>query len=74
MQGTKQKDIAEKLEISTSAVNQRIKVLMENYRVMLCNDKEFRKKAKQARTLHWESKTAFNKYQAIFMRFQLIPE
>ena len=61
MQQVTQKEIAEKLGISASAVNQRLKVLKEDYRVMLCNDPEFRK-TKQARTLHWESKTAFNKY------------
>ncbi len=60
MQGTKQKDIAEKLGISTSAVNQRLQVLLEDYRIMICNDPEF-KKTKQARTLHWESKVAFKK-------------
>ena len=61
MQQVTQKEIAQKLGISASAVNQRLKVLKEDYRVMLCNDPEFRK-TKQARTLHWESKTAFNKY------------
>ena len=61
MQQVTQKEIAEKLGISASAVSQRLKVLKEEYRVMLCNDPEFRK-TKQARTLHWESKTAFNKY------------
>ena len=61
MQQVTQKEIAEKLGISASAVSQRLKVLKEDYRVMLCNDPEFRK-TKQARTLHWESKTAFNKY------------
>ena len=61
MQQVTQKEIAEKLGISASAVNQRLKVLKEDYRVMLCNDPEFRK-TKQARTLHWESKTVFNKY------------
>ena len=61
MQQVTQKEIAEKLGISASAVSQRLKILKEDYRVMLCNDPEFRK-TKQARTLHWESKTAFNKY------------
>ena len=61
MQQVTQKEIAQKLGISASAVSQRLKVLKEDYRVMLCNDPEFRK-TKQARTLHWESKTAFNKY------------
>ena len=61
MQQVTQKEIAERLGISASAVSQRLKVLKENYRIMLCNDPEFRK-TKQARTLHWESKTAFNKY------------
>ena len=61
MQHVTQKEIAEKLGISASAVSQRLKILKEDYRVMLCNDPEFRK-TKQARTLHWESKTAFNKY------------
>ena len=61
MQQVTQKEIAQKLGISASAVNQRLKVLKEDYRVMLCNDPEFRK-TKQARTMHWESKTAFNKY------------
>ena len=61
MQQVTQKEIAEKLGISASAVSQRLKVLKENYRIMLCNDPEFRK-TKQARTLHWASKTAFNKY------------
>ena len=61
MQQVTQKEIAEKLGISASAVSQRLKVLKEDYRVMLCNDPEFRK-TKQARTMHWESKTAFNKY------------
>lgn len=61
MQKVTQKEIAEELGISASAVSQRLKVLKEDYRVMLCNDPEFRK-TKQARTLHWESKTAFNKY------------
>ncbi len=60
MQNTTQKEIAEKLGISASAVSQRLKVLKEDYRVMLCNDREFRK-TKQARTLHWESKNAFRK-------------
>ncbi len=60
MQQVTQKEIAEKLGISASAVNQRLKVLKEDYRIMLCNDPEFRK-TKQARTLHWESKKAFNK-------------
>ena len=61
MQKIPQREIAEKLGISASAVSQRLKVLKEDYRIMLCNDPEF-KKTKQARTLHWESKTAFNKY------------
>ena len=61
MQQVTQKEIAQKLGISASAVSQRLKVLKEDYRVMLCNDPEFRK-TKQARTMHWESKTAFNKY------------
>ena len=61
MQQVTQKEIAQKLGISASAVSQRLKVLKEDYRVMLCNDPEFRK-TKQVRTLHWESKTAFNKY------------
>lgn len=60
MQNITQKEIAEKLGISASAVSQRLKVLKEDYRIMLCNDPEFRK-TKQARTLHWESKVAFNK-------------
>ena len=61
MQKVTQREIAERLGISASAVSQRLKILKEDYRVMLCNDPEFRK-TKQARTLHWESKTAFNKY------------
>ena len=61
MQAVPNKDIAQKLGISASAVSQRLKVLLENYRVMLCNDYEF-KKTKQARTMRWESKTAFRKY------------
>ena len=61
MQQVTQKEIAQRLGISASAVSQRLKVLKEDYRVMLCNDPEFRK-TKQARTMHWESKTAFNKY------------
>lgn len=60
MQNITQREIAEKLGISASAVSQRLKVLKEDYRIMLCNDPEFRK-TKQARTLHWESKVAFNK-------------
>ena len=48
MQQVTQKEIAQKLGISASAVNQRLKVLKEDYRVMLCNDPEFRK-TKQAR-------------------------
>lgn len=58
MQNITQKEIAERLNISASAVSQRLKVLKEDYRVMICNDPEFRK-TKQARTLHWESKKAF---------------
>lgn len=61
MQGTTQKEIAKDIGISASALNQRLKVLLENYRVMLCNDPEFRR-TKQARTFHWETKTAFKKY------------
>ena len=60
MQQVTQKEIAEKLGISASAVSQRLKVLKEDYRIMLCNDPEF-KKTKQFRDLKWESKKAFNK-------------
>ncbi len=61
MQQVSNKEIAEKLGISASAVSQRLKVLIEDYRVMLCNDKDFRK-TKIARTFHWEAKTEFRKY------------
>ena len=60
MQNITQREIAEKLGISASAVSQRLKVLKEDYRIMLCNDYEF-KKTKQFRDLKWESKKAFNK-------------
>ena len=50
MQKIPQREIAEKLGISASAVSQRLKVLIEDYRVMLCNDKDFRK-TKIARTM-----------------------
>lgn len=60
MQGIGQKDISEKLGISASAVSQRLKILLENYRIMLCNDHEFRK-TKQAKMLRWESKNTFYK-------------
>ena len=61
MQGTKQVDIARELGISASAVNQRLKVLLEDYRILLCNDKDF-KKTQRAKMLRWESKTAYKKY------------
>lgn len=61
MQGTKQVDIARDLGISASAVNQRLKVLLEDYRILLCNDKDF-KKTQRAKMLRWESKTAYKKY------------
>lgn len=61
MQGTKQVDIARELGISASAVNQRLKVLLEDYRILLCNDKDF-KKTQRARSLKWESRTAYKKY------------
>lgn len=61
MQQVSNKEIAEKLGIFASAVSQRLKVLIEDYRVMLCNDKDFRK-TKIARTIHWEAKTEFRKY------------
>ena len=38
-----------------------LKVLKEDYRIMLCNDYEF-KKTKQFRDLKWESKKAFKKW------------
>ena len=38
----------EELKSSASAVSQRLKVLKEDYRIMLCNDYEF-KKTKQFR-------------------------
>ena len=60
MQKIPQREIAEKLGISASAVSQRLKILKEDYRIMLCNDYEF-KKTKQFRDLKWESKKAFNK-------------
>ena len=60
MQKIPQREIAEKLGISASAVSQRLKILKEDYRIMLCNDPEF-KKTKQFRDLKWESKVAFNK-------------
>lgn len=60
MQDVPQKDIAKKLGISPSAVSQRIKILLEEYRIMLCNDPKFCK-TKQARELHWESKQTFRK-------------
>ena len=43
MQNITQREIAEKLRISASAVSQRLKVLKEDYRIMLCNDYEFKK-------------------------------
>lgn len=61
MQQVSNKEIAEKLGIFASAVSQRLKVLIEDYRVMLCNDKDFRK-TKIAKTFHWEAKTEFRKY------------
>lgn len=61
MQGTKQVDIARDLGISASAINQRLKVLLEDYRILLCNDKDF-KKTQRAKMLRWESKTAYKKY------------
>lgn len=60
MQNITQRKITEKLGISASTVSQRLKVLKEDYRIMLCNDYEF-KKTKQFRDLKWESKKAFNK-------------
>ena len=60
MQKIPQREIAEKLGISASAVCQRLKVLKEDYRIMLCNDYEF-KKTKQFRDLKWESEKSFNK-------------
>ena len=39
--GTKQLDIANRLNISPSAINQRLDKIFYNYRVILCNDKEF---------------------------------
>lgn len=41
MLGTKQLDIANRLNISPSAINQRLDKIFYNYRVILCNDKEF---------------------------------
>ena len=61
MQKVTQREIAERLGISASAVSQRLKVLLEDYRVMICNDPEFRK-SKQGRTLYWESTSSFRKY------------
>ena len=61
MQKIPQREIAEKLGISASAVSQRLKVLKEDYRIMLCNDYEF-KRTKQFRDLKWESKKALNQY------------
>ena len=39
--GTKQLDIANRLNISQSAINQRLDKIFYNYRVILCNYKEF---------------------------------
>ena len=50
-----QREIAEKLEISASAVSQSLKVLKEAYRITICNDPEF-KITKQFRDLKWGSK------------------
>lgn len=61
MHNEKQKDIADKYNISESAISQRIDVLLEKYRVMLCNDYEF-KKTKQYKTMLWENKIDFRNY------------
>ncbi|MDD3231823.1 MAG: hypothetical protein PHO06_00510 [Clostridia bacterium] len=61
MHNEKQKDIADKYNISESAISQRIDILLEKYRVMLCNDYEF-KKTKQYKTMLWENKIDFRNY------------
>lgn len=61
MHNEKQKDIANKYNISESAISQRIDILLEKYRVMLCNDYEF-KKTKQYKTMLWENKIDFRNY------------
>lgn len=61
MKNEKKKDMAEKYNISPSAVTQRLNVLLEDYRVVLCNDKDFRK-TREFCSLKWESKNAFKKY------------
>ena len=44
MTGVKQKDIAEKLGISSAAINGRLDTIFLNYRTYLCNDKEFKER------------------------------
>ena len=56
-----QKTIAEKLGISESAVSQRLDKVIYNYRVFLCNDKEF-VETEEYDKLQIESQDAFKKY------------
>ena len=46
--GIPQNQIAESLNISSSAINQRLEKIIYNYRVILCNDKEW------TQTSHWD--------------------
>lgn len=59
--GTKQLDIANRLNISPSAINQRLDKIFYNYRVILCNDKEFTQTSEFDK-LQQETEVAFLAY------------